>query len=331
MATINDVSKLAKVSLATVSRVVNQPDIVNPKTRERVLEAIRELNYRPNIIARSLLAKRTFAVGVIVNNFTSYYGAMLQGVERELRQQGLTTIVCSSAETAEGERQAINFLRERQCDAAIYHLEFMSDDEIVSQCHRTESYVLMNRHISVLGKNCVYLDNVRGGAAAARYLFGRGHRRIATITGPSSYPESRDRLTGFRDELARLGAPLAGSLIFEGTFTRESGYRLASQVFDRLGEVTAVFCQNDEMALGIMEAARQLEVAIPDHISVLGYDDQEFAEYITPKLTTVRQPLFEIGRAAGALVKALLDKEVENEVRRVFEPVLVERESVANI
>lgn len=331
MATINDVSKLAKVSLATVSRVVNQPDIVNPKTRERVLEAIRELNYRPNIIARSLLAKRTFAVGVIVNNFTSYYGAMLQGVERELRQQGLTTIVCSSAETAEGERQAINFLRERQCDAAIYHLEFMSDDEIVSQCHRTESYVLMNRHISVLGKNCVYLDNVRGGAAAARYLFGRGHRRIATITGPSSYPESRDRLTGFRDELARLGAPLAGSLIFEGTFTRESGYRLASQVFDRLGEVTAVFCQNDEMALGIMEAARQLEVAVPDHISVLGYDDQEFAEYITPKLTTVRQPLFEIGRAAGALVKALLDKEVENEVCRVFEPVLVERESVANI
>jgi LacI family transcriptional regulator len=331
VATINDVSKLAKVSLATVSRVVNQPEIVNPKTRARVLQAIEELNYRPNIIARSLLAKRTFAVGIVINNFTSYYGALLQGAERELRRQGLTTIVCSSAETAEGERQAINFLRERQCDAAIYHLEFMPDDEIVSHCLRSGTFVLMNRHIGALSKNCVYIDNFHGGAAAARHLFEHGHRKIATITGPINYPEARDRLTGFRDELARLGAPLAPSLVFEGAWARESGYRLASQVFDRLGEVTAVFCQNDEMALGLIEAARQLDVSIPDHLSVVGYDDMEFAEYITPKLTTVRQPLFEIGLAAGALAKALLDKDGETDVARVFEPVMVERDSVAAI
>lgn len=332
MATINDVSKLAKVSLATVSRVVNQPEIVNPKTRARVLQAIEELNYRPNIIARSLLAKRTFAVGVIVNNFTSYYGAMVQGVEREIRRHGLTTIVCSSAETAEGERQAINFLRERQCDAAVYHLEFMPDDEIVSQCLRTGTFVLMNRHIPTLTKNCVYVDNVRGGVMAARYLYERGHRKIATITGPFSYPEVRDRLNGFRDELARLGAPLAASLVFEGGFSRESGYRLASRVFDRLGEVTAVFCHSDDIALGLMEAARQLDVAVPDYLSVLGYDDMEFAEYVTPRLTTIRQPLGDIGGAAGLLAKTLLDKDADaSEVGRVFDPVLVERESVASI
>ncbi|GHB42977.1 transcriptional regulator [Pseudovibrio japonicus] len=333
MATIAQVALFAGVSTATVSRALNKPDVVDEKTKAKVREAVDALGYRPNQVARGLASRSSRTVGVVINRFDSaYYGQMMQGAEKGLRSVGYKTIAESTCEHADGERAAWNSLLDRQCEAIILHADALSDDELRELYKARRNTVLMNRYHPDFADRCVYLDNIKGGQLAGEYLLSKGHRSIATITGPSSYYEARDRLTGLRQSLANAGIELDPALVEEGNFRDDMGFTCMNRLIDSGKTLSAVFCQSDEMAAGALDACRQRGVRVPEDISVLGFDGLDLAYHLTPKLTTVRQPLREIGEAAGLLAYAVATKSTDHsDIKRIFAAEVVERSSVRDL
>tara|TARA_R110000751_G_scaffold271365_2_gene371382 strand:- start:225244 stop:226251 length:1008 start_codon:yes stop_codon:yes gene_type:complete len=330
MVTILQVSRQAGVSTATVSRVINNPEVVGIRTRERVQEVIQRLGYRPNLVARDLASRSSRTIGVVINNFSSvYYGLMLEGVELALRKVGYKTIAESSQATSEGERQAWFSLLDRQCDGVVIHSDNLEDDELAVLLDRQPTSVLLNRYLKSHADRCVYLDNVQGGRLAAEYLISKGHRRIATITGPTKFYQTNDRLKGLHEGLAQAGITLDPDLVAEGDFHEAGGETATAHLLDTQKPFTALFCHNDEMAAGAMETCRRRGIRVPEEISILGFDDVNVASHLTPKLTTVRQPLREIGAAAGILAHSLATGEAANSgLQTVFEAEIVERATV---
>ena len=328
MPTIKEVSRRANVSASTVSRVLNGTVPVAEETRRRVLEAVRELDYRPNAFARSLATNRSGGIGVSVNDLSSpFYGAIVRGIEQEAEAAGMHLLVSSGHADEEKERRALEFLLERRPDVLIVHLEAMPDLELIELMEADVPIVLVGRYLADAEERCVWLDNETGGQLATHHLIDHGHTRIAHITGPLWFPDSRARLLGHRRALDRAGIAFDERLQVEGDFLEEGGYRAAKRLLDRRVDFTAIASANDQMASGAMQALREACIRIPDDISVIGYDDVLFARYLTPTLSTVRQPLEEMGRAATRIALALLEG-AEEEVMHKFEPTLVARESV---
>ncbi|MES0864860.1 LacI family DNA-binding transcriptional regulator [Ruegeria sp. SCPT10] len=327
MVTMLDVAKRAGVSKATVSRVLSNPKVVDKHTRAHVRATIEELGYRPNAVARGLASRSSRTVGVVINWFASfYYGSLLDGAEHELASGGYKMLAESARERVDGEREAWTSLLERQCDAVIIHSDNLNDDELGRWMTDHPKSVLMNRRLDQFLDRCVYLDNSRGGALAAAHLYEKGHRDIAMVTGPAKFCEVRDRSFGFIDYLQTRDLT---AHVVESTFNDEGGYQAMQTVLDSTPSCSAVFFQNDEMAAGALETCRERGIDVPNDVSMIGFDDIPTARHLTPKLTTVRQPLRDIGAAAGRLALALAEEQVEtNEIQRVFEAELVERGSV---
>ena len=327
-----EVSRRAGVSTATVSRVLNTPDVVDKKTLQLVRAAIRDLDYRPNVVARGLASKSSKTIGVVINQFSSsYYGRMLQGAEDTLTGLKFKTIVESSKESAEGELRAVSSLLDRQCEGIVLHSDMLSDAQLRDLLFKQPKIVLMNRLLEGFENRCVYLDNVRGGSVAADYLFDKGHREIAVVTGPEKFFESEDRLKGFTAQLARRGIALNPAHIIKGDFGARSGRAAMESIRAKGQNVTAVFCMNDEMAAGAIDFCLEHGICVPKTLSILGFDDHEMSRFLHPKLTTVRQPLAEIGSAAGSLAHALARGTDHSENKKVFEAEVVERASVMEI
>lgn len=331
MSTIYEVSKLAGVSSATVSRVLNGSDKVRAKTREKVLAAMRELEYRPNSMAQSLATNRSNCVGVIVPVlYGPFYGEMLAAIESELREAGKHLIITTGQRTREGERKGIEFLLSRGCDALITRLDSLTDDELVELASREEApFVVLDRHVPGLEDRCLLLDNERGGYLAARFVLERGHRRVAYISGPLWKDDATARLEGHRRALEEFGVPFDEALFYEGNFEEHSG-RAGMQLFLDSGRpFTAVVCANDEMAAGAFGVAREHNLAIPDKISIMGYDNVFFSRYFRPQLSTVNNPIHEMGRMAARWILKEIYGQEDLELRLHFEPEVVERNSVA--
>lgn len=329
MVTIVDVSRRAGVSTATVSRVLNKPEVVDQATRNAVEQAIKSLNYRPNVIARGLASRSSRTMGVVINCFGSgYYGRMLDGVEMALENLGYKTIAESSRETSEGERETWLSLLDRQCEGVVVHSDNLSDQELAVLLGRHEASVLMNRLLKGFEDRCVYLDNVVGGRLAMRYLLDQGHRDIAMVSGPSTFYEVTDRQTGAKEAMADAGLCLDPDLCIEGDFSTEGGRAALEQLWAAGKSFTAVFFHNDEMAAGGLEACIGRGIAVPNDLSVIGFDDVDVARYLTPKLTTVRQPLDLIGGAAGELIHAIVTGADQAEISKSFVPEVIERDSV---
>lgn len=329
MPTIREVARLARVSPSTVSRVLNDTVPVSGDIRERVLDAIRELDYRPNAFARGLATNRSGGLGVMVNNVASpYYGAILEGIERQAERAGYHVMVASGYTDPHREQAAVRFLLDRRSDALILHPEAIPDDDVLRLRDASTPLVLVGRYIAELDGNCVHLDNEMGGQLATRYLIDRGHERIGHICGPLHFPDSRARLTGYRRALDEAGIAYDDRLVVEGDFAEEGGDAAARKLLARGCQPTALFCANDQTAAGAMRAVRELGLSIPDDLSMVGYDDVYLARYLYPALTTVKQPLAEMGSAAAQLALSLIRGE-ETEVERQFRPRIVERASVA--
>ncbi len=333
MVTILDVSNYAGVSTATVSRVINKPELVDAKTRDLVTDAIAHLGYRPNQVARGLASRSSRTIGVVINNFSAtYYGRMLDGVDRALRPLGYKTIAESSREASEGEREAWLSLLDRQCEAVVIHSDSLEDEELTLLLERYPTCVLMNRFLASHPERSIYLDNVRGGALAARFLVKNGHRDMAMICGPDRFYEANDRARGFKEELARAGLTLAPELTVQGNFREQGGLEAMDTLLETRKPFTALFCHSDEMAAGALEACRRRDIGVPEQISIIGFDDLDVARHMTPKLTTIRQPLGDIGEAAGLAAHALATKtESADLIQRVFVAELVDRASVARL
>ncbi len=330
MSTIREVSRRANVSPSTVSRVINGTTPVSDDVRRRVEEAIDALQYRPNAFARGLATNRSGGVGVSVNSISSpYYGAVLEGIEEVLDGADMHLMVSSGRARLDRERESIRVLRERRCDVLIVQVEAIGDEELIDEVASSDvPIVVLGRYVPELAERCVHLDNERGGAMAVEYLHALGHRAIGHVAGPLSFPDSRARLHGYRHALEAVGATYDERRVVEGDFRETGGEAAAKRLLERCPELDALFVANDQMAIGALRAAVEAGRQVPQDLSIVGFDDVLYARYLHPALTTVRQPLADMGRAAARLAVGFVAGR-EEEVRTRFEPEMIERASVA--
>ncbi|OCW97164.1 LacI family DNA-binding transcriptional regulator [Alishewanella sp. HH-ZS] len=329
MATIYEVSKLAGVSLTTVSRVMNNNTPVKESTRRKVLDAMAQLDYRPNSIAQSLASNRSNSIGVLVSELHGpFYGAMLTGIEAEFRAAGKHVIITAGHSDLATEQDGIDFLQSRNCDALILHVEAVSDDYLLQLAAGDTPFVLLNRHIPAIADRCISLNNELGGYLATRHLLQQGHRQIAYIAGPMWKTDARDRYHGHQRALAEYQLTADPALFFEGDFRETGGSKGLESLLKTGKAFSALVCANDEMASGAITAARELGLNIPQQLSVMGYDNVNFAYYTYPKLSTIDYPISAMGQMAARWVLREVYQQESNEVQQLFEPALISRDSV---
>lgn len=330
MATIYEVSKLAGVSLATVSRVMNNSTKVTAKTQQKVEAAMRQLGYRPNTIAQSLASKRSNAVGVLVPELHGpFFSVVLGAIEEELREHGKHVIITAGHSDAQQEKAGIEFLESRRCDALILYVFEVTDDYIRSLRRLSIPVVLISRSVSGMADDCITLDNQLGGYLATRSLLEAGHREVASITGPLWKNDSRDRFDGYKKALEEYGVQVDPRLVYEGDYEENSGRRGMQQLLGEGVPFTALFCANDEMAAGAIAVARSHSIAIPDDLSIVGYDNVNFTRYMNPQLSTVDYPIEQMGRMAARCVLRDTYGHENLDIHYRFEPQLIQRDSIA--
>jgi len=305
-ATMKDVARRAGVSTATVSHVLNGTRPVGTALRERVRQAVAELGYRPNFIARSLRRKGSGAVGVILIDDTNpFFSESTRGVKDAALENGYSVLVCNSEGNPDRENEFLELLAEKQVEGVI--LFNVRDSRLREAAGRrlTVPVVLVDRDGASRRMDSVVVDHYAGGMDAMEHLLALGHGRIACVTGPSNSTPALLRLRAYANALRRAGIPYDKSLVFRGDFRSESGYAAVSALFSSEKRPTALFAFNDLMAFGAITALAERGLRVPEDVSVVGYDDILLSSFFNPPLTTVAQPKKEMGRAAFRL---LLDR-----------------------
>lgn len=312
-ATSIDVARAAGVSQATVSRVLNGRTNVSPEVRAQVEAAIAELGYRPNLSARSLVTNRTRTVGVVVGDLgNTYYTELLGIIDDDLARAGYRTLMLSAH--AGSARDLADVLWETDVDGIVVLTTLLSDEDEARIVSLDVPVVTLGPH-RVGSSDSVAPDNVGGGRLAARHLLELGHRRIGMVSGPLGAASVRERHDGFVAELADAGVTLDESLVVAGDLDYATAYRAAGGLLANATLPTAIFCLNDLMAFATLNAAAAAGVDVPGTVSVLGFDDVRMAGWEAFRLTTVRQPIAEMGHsAAGMLLRRFADPDAEPEV-----------------
>jgi len=331
MSTIKEVSRLAGVSISTVSRVLNESGPVSSDTREKVMSVVDELDYKPNAMAQALVTNKSNGIGVIVNEIASpFYNGIISGIEKTIESEGMHLVVSSGHNKRESEKEALEFLKQGRSDGIIIQFDACSDLDFLDWTTECQPFAIVGRFIPELADSCVFIDNDLGGQMATDYLISKGHKHIAHISGPLGMQDSRYRWQGYQTALRNAGLTVDDRYFVESDFQEKGGYRATKRLLERNLDVTAIFAGNDQMAAGALKALREENLSVPDDISLIGYDDVMLAQYLYPSLTSIRQPLLEIGQAAANLVLKALGKK-DAEVKNKFEPVLIERNSVATL
>lgn len=332
MATIYEVSKLAGVSLATVSRVMNGNANVSEKTKEKVQAAMKELGYRPNLTAQSLASNRSNSVGILVSELHGpFFGQMMAGIESTLRAAGKHVIITTGHSEEDKEKDGIEFLVSRNCDAIIAHVEGVTDEYLVEMNQGKCPVYLMSRYVDTLKDNCISLDNELGGYLATKTVIEQGHKDIAYIAGPQFKPDAANRLDGHKRALQEHGLPFNEDLFYIGDFKETGGQDALKEFMDKNYSFTTVVCANDEMASGAMKYAREHGLNLPNDLSVIGFDNINFANYLYPTLTTIENPVAQMGAMAANLVLKHVYKQKKLNVNQLFEPKVILRNSVAKL
>ena len=332
MATIYEVSKLAGVSLATVSRVINDSGTVRPKTKEKVLSAIAELGYRPNLSAQSLASKTSNSVGVLIPElYGPFFGVMLSSIERELHKAGKRVIITAGHSNEETECEGIDFLLRSNCDALILHVYSIPDEILEDLAENQVPFVLLNSNFPNLAEKCIWLDNEHGGYVAAKTLLEHGHRELAYISGPTWKVDSFKRLSGHKRALQEYGLEYDERLTIQGDFEVASGKLAMHQLLKKDIPFTGLACANDEMAAGAMTVAREQGLEVPGDLSIIGFDNVSFTDFLNPKLTSIGCRITEMGQMAARMVLKNAYGEKKHEIQRIFKPDLILRDSVKRI
>ncbi|MFH2115887.1 MAG: substrate-binding domain-containing protein [Spirochaetota bacterium] len=302
--TIKDVARQAGVSVATVSRILNGLHGFSPETRERVQTVIAELGYRPNAVARGLVNQATGIIGVLLPCVTDKFATLLlQGIEDGARERGYSVIVCNTESNGKRTMEYLRVLEEQRVDGIVFASEWITDDYGRELLGMKIPVVLTATMSMKFPFPYVKVDDLLAAYSATRYLIDMGHRNIAFLSGsPSDRIAGTPRIEGWKQAMEEAGIPVEERMLAYGDFHFASGIDGAESLSRSYPEATAIFAASDEMALGVLSWAYRKGVSIPSALSVLGYDDTLAAEMAIPPLSSVRQPIYEMGRTAAELL-----------------------------
>jgi LacI family transcriptional regulator len=327
VASIKDVARKARVSIASVSRVMNGHDNVGEETRKRVLAAVRSLQYVPHSGARSLITQRTNVVGVLLPDLHGeFFSELIRGIDAVARQRRLQLLLSSMNADAEELATSIRTMRGR-VDGLLVMSPHVDAALLDKNLPSTLPSVLINSPLDGARHPTLTIDSYHGARAMVRHLVGCGHRRIAHVAGPARNFDAQERLRGYRDELAH-SLPRAVPQVLPGDFSEKSGYLAGRRLATQDERPEAVFAANDVIAVGCIVAFREAGLRVPDDIAVAGFDDIPLASLVSPALTTVRVQIAELGRSAlEQLLLNIEDPTQAQPVSRALLPRVVVRES----
>lgn len=329
MITIRDVARAAGVSVATVSRVLNNPAVTSPETRERVLKATAQLGYRPNANAKALATQNSDMLGVAVMDVSDpFFGALVKGVDAVAHRYDKHLLIANSYHDAEKERDAIEMLIRQRCNALIVHAKMLSDAELGEFMRQLPGMVLINRVIAGYESRCVGLDNYAGGAMATRVLLENGHRRIGYLASRHAIEDQAERQRGYEEALLRSGIIADPAWRAAAEPDLAGGEAAMVELLGRNQRLSALFAYNDAMAAGAISALRENGIEVPAHFSIIGFDDIPIARYTSPKLTTIRYPITSMASLATELALNAAAGRLSAGAEHCFMPTLVRRWSV---
>ena len=324
---LRDVAKAAKVSVGTVSNVLNRPEVVAPETLARVQGTIKDLGFVPNGFARHLRSGNSRTLGLIVPDVANpFFTEVARGVEDAASKRDYAVFLCNSDESATKEDRYINILIEQQVRGVLITPTDVKSDRLDAMRERGIAVTLVDREIKGRKQCSVSVDDIHGGQLGIEYLTGLGHTEIAWVCGPDSIPQVADRGAGVAKAAKFAGAKV--ETIRVSLMNTSQGEEAAKKILALKTIPTAIFCANDLLALGVMRTLRENKLRIPEQISVLGYDDIEFAASAAVPLSSISQPAYQMGvTAADLLLNECEEAETHEHQQIRFQPQLVERAS----
>jgi LacI family transcriptional regulator len=332
-ATIREIASAAGVSIATVSRVLNERPGVAAETRGAVLRVVRDHGFTANRSARALSGGRTGLIGVMLPIIAApYFASILSGASEALYEQDMRMVLCPTLHHHEREVTLLERLMQGTTDGAVLMLPEESNAELKVLHRKGYAFVIVDPRVALdEGIPAVSAANASGARAVTEHLLSLGHRRIGAITGPRAYLASSERLSGYEGALAAAGVLPDPGIILESTFDIEGGAKAASRLLDAAEPPTAIFAFNDNNAIGALRVARERGIRVPEELSIAGFDDSEMSAIVTPPLTTVRQPLAEMGRMAVSLLIRILENQRLEALHIELQTRLIVRASTARV
>ena len=331
MPTLSDVATAARVSSTTVSRYLNNSIVLPQSTRDRIDAAIAALDYRPNLLAKRLSTGRAEAIGLVTPEIDNpFFAQLAAAVEAEAEQHGYAVYMTSTHGDRSREIEAVRRMRDRHVDGLVLTTNRPDDGDLARLLADDDKVVLLDEDVPGIGLSRVFVENEHGAYLATRHLIAAGHRHIALIGGPPGLMSVRERTAGFERAMAEADLPVAAEDVHLRDYTRAFGREAMQAILAAPRRPSAIFASSDYLAIGVLEALQRAGMSVPQDFSLVGFDDMPFAELVNPPLTTIRQPVPEMGRQAFQLLLALLNDQPATPLTRL--PVeLVVRKSVAPI
>jgi LacI family transcriptional regulator len=331
---LKDIAARAGVSFQTVSKVLHGKGNVSAETREWILQVAQELGYVPNALARSLVSQRTWTIGVVAGDFSDHVlSQFVVGAEREARRQGLCVIVGSIDQEGSDVERYLRILMERRIDGLLLAAPQIEHYAGIGEILRGQVPVVSIYHVPGVHHTIARVGSSHSqtGLIATQHLLEKGHRRIATITGLSDRRVTQSRLRGYQRALEEAGIVFDPDLVEEGNWLVQGGYDATMRLLQRAPDITAIFVQNDMMAIGVLSALRAKDLRVPDDCAVVGCDDIPIAEHTIPPLTTIHLPFYETGEAAVRLLLEIIAKQEPAQPPLLLPVYLVERASSGDL
>ncbi len=330
--TIAEIAEKAGVSKMTVSRVLSGKGQVAPETRKKIVTIAASLNYQPNLVARSLASKYSMIIGVIIPGIEhllldNYMAQILTGVTDVALQNNYRTLLCPVDAGSDDGSDYVNIARSKLVDGLILLKTKIRDPNIDVLADSGFPFILINHKRYSKNVNFVDSRNIQGARLAVRHLYEKGHRDIAFISGNTDETNGRDRLRGFRDAMKELQLEIHEDWILEGNFNKETARQISKQLFKGRHKPSAVFCADDYMAIGVMETVKACGLKIPEQAAIVGFDDIELASYVHPALTTIRQPIYELGKTAARTLLNIIQEKQTLPVHKLLPAGLIARET----
>lgn len=333
--TIKDIANYTGFSVTTISLVLNNKgDKISQTTKDAIMAAVEELNYHPNQLAVGLVKKRTQTIGLIISDVSNvFFSTLAKGIEDECRKRGWNLVLCNTNDKHERDLAYIQILADRGVDGILFCMARDSDakktKESISLLEKLHiPFVMIDRYLENANCSSVIVNHMQGGYIATKYLIEQGHKKIGCVTGPFGLEDSKERLAGYRKALDEFEIPFDKQYIFEGNYDRASGKRAVDYFLKKKTDISAIFAFNDMSAYGVYNGLKEHKIKIPRDMAVIGYDDIFFSEILDVPLTTVKQPVYNMGVEG---VKLLLEEVESGMLTRkciTFQPTLTIRESV---